>query len=54
MPGQDCELCGDGVVDPNETCDDGDLLDTNGCNDTCTTVAQYWYCPVGGMSFAGN
>lgn len=27
--------CGDGVVDPDETCDDGNTLPYDGCDDTC-------------------
>ena len=28
-------VCGNGVVEAGETCDDGDRVDTNGCNNTC-------------------
>jgi cysteine-rich repeat protein len=29
-------VCGDGIVDPPEECDDGNLLDGDGCSATCT------------------
>lgn len=28
--------CGDGVPDPGEACDDGNAVDTDGCNNDCT------------------
>jgi cysteine-rich repeat protein len=33
-----CEapVCADGVVDPGETCDDGNLVDGDGCDSNCT------------------
>jgi cysteine-rich repeat protein len=34
--GADEASCGDGLVDPGETCDDGDLIDCNGCDSNCT------------------
>lgn len=37
----DCTL--DGVVAPGESCDDGDLLDGNGCTNTCE-VRSCWSC----------
>ncbi|GLC48176.1 hypothetical protein PLESTB_000067600 [Pleodorina starrii] len=30
-----CWRCGDGVVDPNEECDDGNILDGDGCSAIC-------------------
>jgi cysteine-rich repeat protein len=30
-------FCGDGIVDPHEDCDDGNLIDCDGCDSTCTT-----------------
>ncbi len=29
-------LCGNGVLDPGETCDDGNLVDGDGCDSNCT------------------
>ena len=30
-----CWICQDGVVDPDETCDDGNDVNEDGCNDAC-------------------
>ncbi len=38
-----CGTCGDGVVDPNETCDDGDAAGGDGCGSTCR-VETCWSC----------
>lgn len=37
----DCELahCGDGIIDTNETCDDGNTVDCDGCSGTCVVEA---------------
>ncbi len=35
--------CGDGLVEPGETCDDGNLLDGDGCSPTCEVEAG-WSC----------
>ena len=32
-----CDLCGDGFVDANETCDDGNTTPGDGCDATCQT-----------------
>ncbi|MCC6765215.1 MAG: DUF4215 domain-containing protein [Deltaproteobacteria bacterium] len=32
-------ICGDGIVDPNEVCDDGDLQSGDGCDANCTPTA---------------
>ena len=37
-PGVD-PVCGDGTVDPGEACDDGNLLDGDGCSATCSLTA---------------
>lgn len=40
----ECELaCGNGVVDPGESCDDGDLNGKDGCSTTCT-IENGWSC----------
>lgn len=31
-----CGACGDGVVDPDEECDDGNTTSGDGCSETCT------------------
>ena len=33
------DLCGDGVVDPGEGCDDGNLVDTDACTKNCQNAA---------------
>jgi cysteine-rich repeat protein len=33
--------CGDGVVGPGETCDDGNHIDTDDCHNDCTVRLQY-------------
>src|SRR5450432_4591353 len=30
-------LCGNGVTDPGEMCDDGNIIDGDGCNHDCTS-----------------
>jgi cysteine-rich repeat protein len=32
----DCTVCGDGVVDAGESCDDGNGVDADGCTNDCT------------------
>ena len=32
-----CWVCGDGIVDPGEDCDDAGVLDGDGCSSTCTS-----------------
>ena len=34
-------ICGDGVIASNEQCDDENLLNNDGCSDTCTIEAPY-------------
>jgi cysteine-rich repeat protein len=31
----DCTVCGDGILDPGEECDDGNSIDTDGCRNSC-------------------
>lgn len=35
-PGCNSPACGDWLINPGETCDDGNLTNGDGCNDTCT------------------
>jgi cysteine-rich repeat protein len=35
--------CGDGIIDPNEGCDDDDITSGDGCNSACT-VEGGWTC----------
>jgi len=40
-------ICGNGVVDPGEECDDGNLLDGDGCSANCTVEPPDPYCGDG-------
>jgi cysteine-rich repeat protein len=35
-----CNVCGDGIVDSAEECDDGNTIDGDGCSSTCTNEQQ--------------
>ena len=35
-----CTICGDSVVEGIEVCDDGNLINDDGCSDTCTLEAS--------------
>ncbi|NVB37187.1 DUF4215 domain-containing protein [Pseudenhygromyxa sp. WMMC2535] len=37
VPGCEVNVCGDGFTGPGEQCDDGNLIDGDGCNSDCTT-----------------
>jgi len=39
-------ICGDGVRDIGEECDDGNVLSGDGCSTTCT-VEDKWQCSLG-------
>jgi len=41
-----CGVCGDGVLDVGEVCDDGDGQDTIGCRSDCSGCAVDWYGPL--------
>lgn len=32
--------CGDGLIDGDEACDDGNMIDADGCNDDCTVSGE--------------
>ena len=40
-PGQD--VCGNGIIEASETCDDGDTIDGDGCSSACQ-VEPGWSC----------
>ncbi|MGO9291479.1 MAG: DUF4215 domain-containing protein [Polyangia bacterium] len=40
-------LCGNGVLDPGERCDDGNRVNGDGCNAFCQIEAR-WDCPTPG------
>ena len=41
-------ICGNGVLDPAEACDDSNTAGGDGCAGDCTTIAPGWACPVSG------
>jgi fibro-slime domain-containing protein len=51
LPGVDLGTCGNGIIDPGETCDDGNNKPGDGCSSTCQTEIG-WQCPVVGMACA--
>jgi len=50
-----CALCGDGILAPNEECDDGNTINGDGCNETCYyeavvfTTTGTWTGNLGGL-----
>jgi len=40
-------VCGDKVVGAGEVCDDGNTLDNDGCNSTCTVQDARYKCIPG-------
>lgn len=48
-PGTLLAVCGDGVLDPGEQCDDFDADSYDGCSKNCATETG-WTCPVPGAS----
>ena len=50
-PGQPCEdqrKCGNGVLTSDETCDDGNTVDNDGCSGDCKKITSGWQCRVPG------
>lgn len=41
-------MCGDGVIESPEGCDDDNLLNSDGCSSTCT-VETGWTCVGAGV-----
>lgn len=40
--------CGNGLLDENEACDDGNTNSGDGCSGTCTSVEANYRCPIPG------
>ncbi len=38
------EVCGDGVIEPGESCDDGNTASGDGCSSTCQLEGDYYAC----------
>ncbi len=34
-------ICGNGIKEPTEECDDGNILNNDGCDNTCTIEEEY-------------
>ncbi len=47
-------VCGDGWIDPNEECDDGNTWDGDGCSSTCAVVETGCYDEFGIYHNAGE
>jgi fibro-slime domain-containing protein len=43
-------ICGDGVLDPGEACDDGNTVAGDGCIATCQQVEANFVCPTPGQA----
>ncbi len=41
-------VCGDGILESGESCDDGNAVSNDGCSSTCLTEAG-WNCPAQGQ-----
>ncbi|MFH0770314.1 MAG: CARDB domain-containing protein [Candidatus Peregrinibacteria bacterium] len=46
-------VCGNGIREQGETCDDGDRDDGDGCSALCAVEIE-WVCPVAGQSCVSN
>lgn len=42
-------VCGDGIIDPGEACDDGNVTPNDGCSLDCTAIEATWACPIPGQ-----
>ena len=42
------DVCGDGMLQPGESCDDGNTLDGDGCPATCSEVEDGYICAIVG------
>ena len=45
---QHVAACGDGALDPDETCDDGNVVSGDGCTANCRQIEQNFDCPTPG------
>jgi len=43
-----CTACGNGVLDPGEGCDDGNIYSGDGCSNACVIENGYWCLHPGG------
>ncbi|CAI2371725.1 unnamed protein product [Moneuplotes crassus] len=47
---EELSICGDGVTQDIEVCDDGNQLDGDGCSADCKIIEQNWVCRSPGLS----
>ncbi len=47
-------VCGDGWIDPNEECDDGNIWDGDGCSSSCTIEERGCYDEFGKFHNVGE
>ena len=53
--GATLSTCGDGVIDPGEVCDDGNLVDGDGCDSYCRLECDaHCDCPQGQFCYKGT
>ena len=45
-------MCGNGIVETGEVCDDGNIVAGDGCNATCTQIEQI--APPTPVAVCGN
>jgi fibro-slime domain-containing protein len=41
------QVCGDSVIEPGETCDDGNMASGDGCSSSCQLEGDYYACVAG-------
>ena len=41
------QVCGDSMIEPGETCDDGNTASGDGCSSTCQLEGDYYACSAG-------
>ncbi len=47
-------VCGNGVIEKGEVCDDHNTSDGDGCNSTCTSIELGYTCPTEGAPCVSN
>jgi fibro-slime domain-containing protein len=45
LPDAGKQVCGDGIIEPPEQCDDGNTVSGDGCSASCT-IEPFWVCPM--------
>jgi cysteine-rich repeat protein len=47
-------VCGDGILDPSEECEDGNLVDGDGCSAACTIEGDHLVVFLSGAAYSGE